>query len=466
MESVLRSDCTECAYNDLSGESVASQCFEETEFPALSNNKNSLSEGFQRGRRNLPPPFSGRRKQWKRRKQNITKKSQMTGNKPRTIYYRPADDLWSFSFRGILERRISRGEIPMWESHVTRIDDAEWELEYLNYEEDEYFCSGIKKEGQRSKRGNKRYTAISQLREKCLREENIFSIKFRRKKVFIKSDVSYRRDKRKTYLVENWGRQKQNVENDLRSRGLTRAVVTTVQHIDISALQEEMPTTASQQRKLRNAKRVKLCDEFNSNCSKTVISTNGKERLKPRWKVKGQKPLEPQPQKYELHQNNIKLLETGSEENVLQHLINIQHRTLTPEDYEVLLRLDESVAPKTVDNIKLLDTGSEENVLLQLINIQHRELTPEDYELLVGLDETVAPKTIDRHCLEKLMVVAIDEQLLENISETSCSVCLDELCAGQRLKYLPCGHFYHENCIDNWLLSCDTKCPLDGIAVS
>ena len=41
----------------------------------------------------------------------------------------------------------------------------------------------------------------------------------------------------------------------------------------------------------------------------------------------------------------------------------------------------------------------------------------------------------------------------------TCSVCLGELTAGERLKELPCGHVYHAECIGQWLRR-QRVCPL------
>lgn len=37
-------------------------------------------------------------------------------------------------------------------------------------------------------------------------------------------------------------------------------------------------------------------------------------------------------------------------------------------------------------------------------------------------------------------------------AQTDCPVCLVEFAKGDKLKSLPCVHFYHEDCIDAWLL--------------
>jgi len=36
--------------------------------------------------------------------------------------------------------------------------------------------------------------------------------------------------------------------------------------------------------------------------------------------------------------------------------------------------------------------------------------------------------------------------------QTNCAICLGEFTKGEKLKSLPCVHFYHQQCIDTWLM--------------
>ena len=47
--------------------------------------------------------------------------------------------------------------------------------------------------------------------------------------------------------------------------------------------------------------------------------------------------------------------------------------------------------------------------------------------------------------------IAIDE---------TCTICLDEFEAGDRLRYLPCGHAFHSKCILKWMTERSATCPL------
>jgi hypothetical protein len=42
----------------------------------------------------------------------------------------------------------------------------------------------------------------------------------------------------------------------------------------------------------------------------------------------------------------------------------------------------------------------------------------------------------------------------------SCSVCLDDIKSGDKLRKLPCGHSFHLPCIDAWLTERQSTCPL------
>ncbi|KAG6479497.1 hypothetical protein ZIOFF_062963 [Zingiber officinale] len=41
-----------------------------------------------------------------------------------------------------------------------------------------------------------------------------------------------------------------------------------------------------------------------------------------------------------------------------------------------------------------------------------------------------------------------------------CSVCLCRLADGDRVRRIPCGHVFHRDCLDGWLLQLNLSCPL------
>ena len=99
--------------------------------------------------------------------------------------------------------------------------------------------------------------------------------------------------------------------------------------------------------------------------------------------------------------------------------------------------------------------------LRDFVSLQHRELTPEDYELLLQLDELVKKKTVSKAAFDSFAVFTAEEGL----TCEQCAVCLEQYCTGQELKQLPCSHFFHTGCIEQWLSTVSMNCPLDGLPV-
>ncbi len=118
----------------------------------------------------------------------------------------------------------------------------------------------------------------------------------------------------------------------------------------------------------------------------------------------------------------------------------------------------------TVHELKKNNIPKEHEFLRLLVDLQHRELTPEDYELLLLLEDTVAAKTVDATLIESIKDITPLE--LEQIVGDVCSICMECFGRDQAVKMLPnCRHYFHSKCIDNWLSNSSMKCPLDGLEV-
>lgn len=98
-----------------------------------------------------------------------------------------------------------------------------------------------------------------------------------------------------------------------------------------------------------------------------------------------------------------------------------------------------------------------------LMDLQHRELTPEDYDMLLRLDEArVKPKTMS---VDKLS--AFKTETVESNDELEvCPICMDLYEKGQIKKYLPCQHAFHVDCIDSWLKNSSMNCPIDNLPIT
>lgn len=100
----------------------------------------------------------------------------------------------------------------------------------------------------------------------------------------------------------------------------------------------------------------------------------------------------------------------------------------------------------------------------QILEIQTRELTPEDYELLLILDESIPKKTLKTEQISNFTTFIIKD--LTTIDFELCVVCMEMFQTDEELTKLKCNHIFHSNCINNWLSSYSTTCPVDGNSLS
>jgi hypothetical protein len=93
----------------------------------------------------------------------------------------------------------------------------------------------------------------------------------------------------------------------------------------------------------------------------------------------------------------------------------------------------------------------------EVYNLLTRDITPEDYEMLSRLDEGV-PKTtpnVDAEHVDNFPVVACDEFMGKD-----CPVCLTPFDEDDAVVALPCSHNFHRACISTWLTGYRPSCPL------
>lgn len=96
-----------------------------------------------------------------------------------------------------------------------------------------------------------------------------------------------------------------------------------------------------------------------------------------------------------------------------------------------------------------------------LIELQDRDITPEDYDLLVQLDSSVKPKTLPEAQINSLRSDTVTAKL-----DDVCSICIEDYDLGEVRKFLPCGHYFHGQCIRTWLSWTSNRCPIDGREVT
>lgn len=96
----------------------------------------------------------------------------------------------------------------------------------------------------------------------------------------------------------------------------------------------------------------------------------------------------------------------------------------------------------------------------EVSDLLSREITPEDYDLLLRLDKAVPKPTASAESIEGLPVVHEKEFM-----GGECTVCLCMFEAGDGVLALPCQHHFHRSCITKWLSECRRMCPLCGVEI-
>lgn len=75
-----------------------------------------------------------------------------------------------------------------------------------------------------------------------------------------------------------------------------------------------------------------------------------------------------------------------------------------------------------------------------------------------AVQHTGAPPPTSKSTLRNLPHVKVTAHDIEKNESDECSICLDELVLGQPAIRIPCGHLYHEDCVQGWLKK-SNECP-------
>lgn len=98
----------------------------------------------------------------------------------------------------------------------------------------------------------------------------------------------------------------------------------------------------------------------------------------------------------------------------------------------------------------------------ELSQLLFRDITPDDYEMLLQLDESIPRPTASKDLVDSLPCASSEDCLGE-----TCSVCLTAFELGDSITFIPsCKHKFHRDCISKWLLERNKVCPLCGNEVS
>lgn len=66
---------------------------------------------------------------------------------------------------------------------------------------------------------------------------------------------------------------------------------------------------------------------------------------------------------------------------------------------------------------------------------------------------------MNEETINAIETVTFDASKQEEDDQATCMVCLMEFEDKEEVRKLPCGHFFHKGCIDEWL-SRSCECPI------
>merc|ERR1712048_932356 len=180
------------------------------------------------------------------------------------------------------------------------------------------------------------------------------------------------------------------------------------------------------------------------------------------------------------HDETVLAAQLGLDVATYRLMRQLQGREIMPEDYELLGRLDETVKPKTL-SIEDLNSFAIKTYVAPVASSSVASVEFSIAYWRLPLPISVLEEESDKlHCdgfgvdYWKLPFNATEDFCdASNIesdlqskdshmhSADVCGVCLVDFDAGDDLRLLPCGHHFHRECIDHWLLKSSTVCPVD-----
>jgi hypothetical protein len=95
------------------------------------------------------------------------------------------------------------------------------------------------------------------------------------------------------------------------------------------------------------------------------------------------------------------------------------------------------------------------NINMLRLSLTNRDFNENDYEMLLQLDEAVK-KGADKRTIGSLPAYTLEK--MESV--VTCCICLTDMEEGAEVRKLPCNHFFHKECIDEWL-AVNKSCPID-----
>lgn len=68
--------------------------------------------------------------------------------------------------------------------------------------------------------------------------------------------------------------------------------------------------------------------------------------------------------------------------------------------------------------------------------------------------------SLDENQFSKFTNIILDDKNIADYQDNSCNICLSNYDINDNLIKLPCNHYFHKDCISNWLCKENVNCPI------
>ena len=141
-----------------------------------------------------------------------------------------------------------------------------------------------------------------------------------------------------------------------------------------------------------------------------------------------------------------------SKSSLVKEAMNIQSKLLQQKLKQKIRQMQQEINCDHTDDG--LEYEEEENNNNEIYNETNENILLQNF-----LEEQKKKIKKDKALFNLIEEKKINGDLINKLRNNKCSICLDDLCKGKRISYLPCCHIYHSKCIKKWL-KVSNFCPL------
>ena len=147
-------------------------------------------------------------------------------------------------------------------------------------------------------------------------------------------------------------------------------------------------------------------------------------------------------------------------------ILDLQYREITPDDYQTISELDNSVAKKSLNKKKLVLFPTATVRIIQKAPTSSARTAADGADGADGADSGIllpgaTPRvdSTESAVADGTVVTVVDALGVSHIlGMAECPVCACEFEDGEVVRKLPCSHAFHQECIDTWFEQ-STTCP-------